>query len=125
MAVHSFAAATVLMMMVSWVVTPPGSALASSVNISTYWDATSTEGSLVDICHSNLYNIVNIGFVGKFGNGSIPTLIPTHPSDPSHQNYIYLGREIIDCQEKGIKVFISIGGHDVNDYTLISEDDAK
>ena len=55
-------------------------------------------------------------------NGQTPVLNLSGHCDPSEQGCTYLGREIRDCQQKGIKVLISIGGP-TGDYNLTSRDD--
>ena len=122
MACHSFPAVVVVVVLVSCLLAPPA-VTASSVNISTYWGTNSVEGGIEDACKTDLYSIVNIGFVYKFGNGQTPVLkLSGHPCDPSVQGCTYLGGEIRYCQQMGIKVLISIGGP-TGDYNLTSQDD--
>lgn len=130
MGVHSFAAIAVLVV-VSCLVAPPAVMAGGVVNISTYWGTNHDEGSLIDACRlmtsadaseTNLYSTINIGFVDKFGNGLNPSLNLSH-CNPSAHGCTYLGREVEECHQKGIKVFISIGGPH-GDYGLTSKDDA-
>lgn len=119
MALHCLAA-VVAVVLVSCLLAPE----ASSLNISTYWGTNLEEGKLADACATNLYGIVNIGFVDKFGSDSNPTLNLTGHCDPTLHGCKHLGQEIQKCQDLGIKVLISIGGPG-RDYKLTSQKDTR
>ncbi|CAL0321645.1 unnamed protein product [Lupinus luteus] len=92
--------------------------------IVTYWGQDSREGSLTDTCNTGLYSIINIAFLSKFGGGRRPEInLAGHCNPGSCQK---VGQGIKNCQNKGVKVFLSIGGDPSgNTYTLTSADDAR
>lgn len=86
-----------------------------------YWGQDGKEGTLSEACNSGLYKIVNIAFLSTFGNGSQPKMdLSGHASSNACQN---LSTDINNCQNKGIKVIISIGGG-TQTYSLSSRKDA-
>ncbi|KAL6311634.1 hypothetical protein AAG906_027406 [Vitis piasezkii] len=122
MALHSFAVVVVVVALVSCLLAPPA-VEASSVNISTYWGTDPREGGVKDGCNASLYSIFNIGFVDRLGYDWPPRLNIHHYCDVSLKGCKYLGAEIEECQKRGVKVLISIGGPG-GDYNLASPDDA-
>ncbi|KAI9089958.1 hypothetical protein K1719_028928 [Acacia pycnantha] len=75
-----------------------------------YWGQDGKEGTLSEACNSGLYDIVNIAFLSTFGNGSQPKMDLSGHCDASSNACQTLTKDINNCQNKGIKVIISIGG---------------
>lgn len=93
-------------------------------NIVVYWGQDEREGSLTETCNTRLYKIVNIAFLSKFGNGRKPQLDLAGHCDPALNTCKKLSIDIKNCQKKGIKVMLSIGGG-ANGYSLSSSEDAR
>ncbi|XP_052171183.1 acidic endochitinase-like [Diospyros lotus] len=92
--------------------------------ISVYWGQNGGEGSLADACASGNYGIVNLAFLTTFGNGQTPVLNLAGHCDPFSGTCTGLSNDIKACQDRGIKVLLSIGGA-TGGYTLTSADDAR
>lgn len=101
-------------------------ALVSSINakgIVVYWGQNVNEGSLTETCNSGLYEIVNMAFLTKFGNGQQPLINLAGHCNPASNGCKNLSEDIKNCQKKGIKVMLSIGGGTTG-YSLSSARDA-
>lgn len=94
-------------------------------NIVIYWGQDAREGSLTQTCNTGLYKIVNIAFLSRFGNGRNPKLNLAGHCDPRLNSCKKLSTDIKHCQNKGIKVMLSIGGGVNEGYSLSSSKDAK
>ncbi|GAB4860795.1 Acidic endochitinase [Ancistrocladus abbreviatus] len=94
--------------------------------IAVYWGQgnRASEGTLTDTCNSGLYKYVNIGFLSTFGNGQVPQINLAGHCNPSAGECKRVSTGIQNCQNKGIKVMLSIGGG-AGSYTLSSQDDAR
>ncbi|XP_027120242.2 hevamine-A-like [Coffea arabica] len=92
--------------------------------IAVYWGQNAREGTLSDTCSSGLYKIVNIAFLPTFGNGRTPKLNLAGHCDPSSGGCKKLSDSIRQCQRRGIKVMLSIGGR-IGSYSLSSANDAR
>lgn len=71
------------------------------------WGQNGFEGSIEEICASGNYQIVNIAFLTRFGNGSTPVMnLAAHcdPSTSSNNTCAALSSQIKSCQDKNIKV---------------------
>ncbi|XP_061363383.1 basic endochitinase-like [Gastrolobium bilobum] len=102
-------------------------ALVSSTNagdIVVYWGQNEREGSLTETCNSGLYTIVNIAFLSKFGSGRQPLLDLSGHCNPASNGCKDVSKDIKNCQKKGIKVMLSIGGGKPG-YSLSSTEDAR
>ncbi|PQQ06161.1 basic endochitinase [Prunus yedoensis var. nudiflora] len=88
-----------------------------------YWGQNGGEGSLTKTCNTGKYRVVNIGFLSKFGNGQRPEINLAGHCNPASNGCQGVGAGIKNCQSKGIKVLLSIGGGAGN-YGLSSEADA-
>ncbi|KAJ4824476.1 hypothetical protein Tsubulata_017044 [Turnera subulata] len=89
-----------------------------------YWGQNGNEGTLSETCASGLYTIVNIAFLNVFGAGQTPSYnLAGHCGDP-WKSCTFLSSEIIDCQARGVKVLLSIGGA-IGSYRLTSVEDAR
>ncbi|XP_058774145.1 acidic endochitinase-like [Vicia villosa] len=97
---------------------------AAESNIAIYWGQNNNEGTLTQTCATKNYSYVIIAFMNKFGNGTTPELNLADHCDPSSNDCTMLSTDIENCQAKGIKVLLSIGGAD-GDYGLVSTEDAK
>ncbi|GJW97923.1 basic endochitinase-like protein [Tanacetum coccineum] len=90
-----------------------------------YWGQSGGEGTLTDTCQTGKYNIVNIAFLSKFGNGQPPQMNLADHCDPRVRNgcdKVSIG--IRNCQNLGVKVMLSIGGG-TKTYSLSSKEDAE
>lgn len=92
--------------------------------ISIYWGQNRNEGTLAETCASGNYDFVNLAFLATFGNGRTPMINLAGHCDPTVSGCTGLSSDIKSCQEKGIKVMLSIGGG-AGGYSLASEDDAR
>ncbi|TKY61306.1 Basic endochitinase [Spatholobus suberectus] len=93
-------------------------------DIVVYWGQNEKEGSLAETCNSGLYKIVNIAFLSKFGSGQQPQINLAGHCDPTSNGCKILSKDINNCQKRGIKVMLSIGGGSPG-YSLSSAEDAK
>ncbi|KAK7337998.1 hypothetical protein VNO77_18592 [Canavalia gladiata] len=89
-----------------------------------YWGQNEKEGSLTETCNSGLYKIVNLAFLATFGSGRQPQINLAGHCDPATNGCKNLSKDIKNCQNKGIKVMISIGGG-ATGYSLSSARDAR
>ncbi|KAJ4849890.1 hypothetical protein Tsubulata_045109 [Turnera subulata] len=92
--------------------------------IVTYWGQDGREGTLSSTCASGKYGIINIAFLSIYGNGQTPELNLAGHCDPSSGGCRGVSQGIRDCQNRGIKVMLSIGGGS-DGYTLTSDDEAR
>ncbi|ONI23307.1 hypothetical protein PRUPE_2G181500 [Prunus persica] len=102
-------------------------ALFSKTNagvIVVYWGQNAGEGSLTNTCNTGKYRVVNIGFLSKFGNGQRPQINLAGHCNPASNGCQGVRAGIKNCQRKGIKVLLSIGGGAGN-YGLSSDADAN
>ncbi|XP_028791164.1 acidic endochitinase-like [Neltuma alba] len=95
-----------------------------AAGIATYWGQHGEEGSLADACNTGNYQFINIAFLSTFGNGQTPQLNLGSHCDPGANTCTVFSSQIKDCQAKGIKVLLSLGGGS-GTYSLNSADDAK
>lgn len=90
-----------------------------------YWGQDEREGRLIDTCNTRKYNIVNIAFLYRFGNGQPPQINLAGHCEPSTPNgCVKVSTGIHYCQSLGVKVMLSIGGA-TKTYSLSSADDAR
>ncbi|XP_028773287.1 hevamine-A-like [Neltuma alba] len=94
----------------------------------TYWGQNRNEGELNTACDTGNYEIINIAFLNKFGNGQPPEIDlsghcnwNTPSGEPVCTGY---ASQIAHCQALGIKIFLSLGGYS-SQYTLASAAEAK
>lgn len=92
--------------------------------ISIYWGQNGNEGTLAETCATGDYAFVNIAFLATFGNGQTPMINLAGHCDPYSNGCTGLSDDIKACQNKGIKVILSIGGG-AGSYSLASSDDAR
>ena len=92
--------------------------------IAIYWGQDSNEGTLAATCATGNYQYVNIAFLTTFGNGRTPVLNLAGHCNPGANTCTGLSTDIRACQQRGIKVLLSLGGS-VGSYSLSSADDAK
>lgn len=97
---------------------------AKAGSIVVYWGQDGREGTLTDTCASGKYGIVNIAFLSEFGNGKKPKVDLAGHCDASSNGCQRVSTGIRNCQNKGIKVMLSIGGGS-DGYTLTSPDEAR
>ncbi|CAK8533140.1 unnamed protein product [Lathyrus sativus] len=87
-----------------------------------YWGQNNGDGYLIDTCNSGLFQIVNIAFLSTFGSSRPPQLnLAGHCIPNKCQN---LRNSIKNCQNKGIKIMLSIGGEYKKTYSFSSPEDA-
>ncbi|CAL0320489.1 unnamed protein product [Lupinus luteus] len=92
--------------------------------IAIYWGQNGNEGTLSEACATSMYSYVNIAFLNKFGNGQTPEMNLAGHCDPPSGTCTKFSADIKDCQSKGIKVLLSIGGG-IGSYSLSSKEDAR
>ncbi|KAJ8765938.1 hypothetical protein K2173_020454 [Erythroxylum novogranatense] len=92
--------------------------------IAIYWGQNGNEGTLAETCGTGNYEFVNLAFLPTFGNGQTPTINLAGHCDAHSNGCTGLSSDIKSCQEKDIKVMLSIGGG-AGSYTLASADDAR
>ncbi|XP_061342042.1 hevamine-A-like [Gastrolobium bilobum] len=92
--------------------------------IAIYWGQNGNEGTLSEACATGLYTHVNIAFLNKFGNGQTPEMNLAGHCNPATNSCQKFSADIKDCQSKGIKVLLSIGGG-IGSYSLSSPEDAR
>ncbi|KAK2650164.1 hypothetical protein Ddye_017653 [Dipteronia dyeriana] len=73
---------------------------------------------------SNISEIVTIAFLSTFGNGQTPRVNLAGHCEPASNGCQKLSNNIKNCQNKGIKVMLLIGGGACS-YSLSSADDAR
>lgn len=89
-----------------------------------YWGQNGNEGSLTATCATGKYDIVNIAFLSTFGAGRRPILNLAGHCNPSSNGCRALSADIRNCQRRGVKVMLSIGGGGGH-YSLSSAADAN
>ncbi|CAI8589787.1 unnamed protein product [Vicia faba] len=95
----------------------------SDAGIAIYWGQNLGDGSLSSTCNTGNYKIVLLAFLNVFGAGRTPIWnFAGHCGDWSPCTK--LEPEINYCQQKGIKVLLSLGGA-IGPYSLSSPNDAK
>ncbi|KAJ9679667.1 hypothetical protein PVL29_021561 [Vitis rotundifolia] len=92
--------------------------------IAIYWGQNGIEGTLTETCNTGKYSYVNIAFLNTFGNGRTPEINLGGHCDPASNGCTSLSTDIRNCQNRGIKVMLSIGGAD-GSYSLSSSKDAQ
>ncbi|OMO58756.1 hypothetical protein COLO4_34394 [Corchorus olitorius] len=92
--------------------------------IAIYWGQAGSETTLNVTCNSGLYKYVNLAFLNKFGSGRTPVLNLAGHCNPANGGCRVASSAIKNCQSKGIKVMLSIGGG-IGQYSLASKADAK
>ncbi|KAK4436252.1 Hevamine-A [Sesamum alatum] len=94
--------------------------------ISVYWgQSLNGEGSLIELCETGYYNYVNLAFLATFGCGRKIRLNLTDHCDADSGGCKSLSTEIQACQNRGVKVLLSLGGNDTRYNQLCSSQDAK
>ncbi|EOY23403.1 hypothetical protein QUC31_008246 [Theobroma cacao] len=92
--------------------------------IGIYWGQSGSETTLNTTCNSGLYKYVSIAFLNKFGSGRTPGLNLAGHCNPANGGCRVASSAIRNCQSKGIKVMLSIGGG-IGQYSLASKADAQ
>ncbi|KAL3521593.1 hypothetical protein ACH5RR_019742 [Cinchona calisaya] len=92
--------------------------------IAVYWGQNGNEGNLTQTCATGRYSYVNLAFLLQFGDGRTPEINLAGHCNPATDGCTVISEGIRDCQKRGIKVFLSLGGG-VGNYSLASEEDAE
>nr|ADP68561.1 class 3 chitinase [Hippophae rhamnoides] len=92
--------------------------------IAIYWGQNGNEGTLTQTCNTGKYSYANIAFLNKFGNGQTPEINLAGHCNPASKGCTSVSTGIGNCQNRGIKVMLSIGGG-VGNYSLSSSNDAQ
>ncbi|GMY07360.1 acidic chitinase [Fagus crenata] len=92
--------------------------------IAIYWGQSGYEGTLTQTCATGKYSHVIISFLNKFGNGRTPELDLAGHCNRASNGCTLVSNGIRNCQSKGIKVLLSIGGG-IGSYSLASSLEAK
>ncbi|XP_058727756.1 acidic endochitinase-like [Vicia villosa] len=96
---------------------------SDDAGIAIYWGQNNGDGTLSSTCDTGNYKIVLLAFLNVFGSGRPPSWnFAGHCGDWSPCTK--LEPEITYCQQKGIKVLLSLGGA-IGPYSLSSPNDAK
>ncbi|KAJ8442070.1 hypothetical protein Cgig2_007908 [Carnegiea gigantea] len=99
--------------------------LCHGAGIATYWGQNTNEGTLAAACATGNYQYINIGFLNVFGNGRTPQVnLAGHCNPQTPGSCRSVGNDITGCQQRGIKVLLSLGGA-VGSYSLSSAADAR
>ncbi|XP_042020289.1 acidic endochitinase-like [Salvia splendens] len=98
--------------------------LSRAGEIAIYWGQNGNEGTLAQTCASENYKFVNLAFLATFGNGQTPVINLAGHCDPTAGGCTGLSSDIKSCQDKGVKVLLSIGGA-AGSYYLASAQDAR
>ncbi|KAL2249041.1 UNVERIFIED_CONTAM: Acidic endochitinase [Sesamum indicum] len=94
--------------------------------ISVYWgQSLNEEGSLGELCETGYYHYVNLAYLSTFGCGRKLRLNLTDHCDADSGGCKSLSTEIQACQNRGVKVLLSLGGNDTNYNQLCSAQDAR
>ncbi|XP_042481537.1 acidic endochitinase-like [Macadamia integrifolia] len=99
-----------------------GSSIAG--RITTYWGQNENEDTLTNTCATGKYAFVNVAFLYIFGYGQTPQINLDGHCNSSSGGCTAVSDGIRNCQNRGIKVFLSIGGGS-GSYTISSSADAK
>ncbi|KAL2550602.1 Acidic endochitinase [Forsythia ovata] len=97
---------------------------SQAAGISVYWGQNGGEGTLADTCATGNYQYVNIAFLTTFGNGQTPVLNLAGHCNPASGTCTGLSNDIRACQNRGIKVLLSLGGA-IGSYSLSSAANAQ
>lgn len=92
--------------------------------ISIYWGQNGNEGTLTQTCATGRYKYVNIAFLTNFGNGRKPVINLAGHCNPASNGCRIVSDGISNCQKRGVKVMLSIGGG-AGSYSLASAKDAS
>ncbi|CAJ1976974.1 unnamed protein product [Sphenostylis stenocarpa] len=105
----------------SWAKKSPQEVTGGKIAI--YWGQNKDEGTLTATCDTGNYDIVLLSFLNKFGCRRTPSGNFDCHCGNDWSTCEELAPEIKHCQEKGVKVFLSLGGPS-GDYSLCSSSDA-
>ncbi|MQL89175.1 hypothetical protein Taro_021745 [Colocasia esculenta] len=94
--------------------------------IAIYWGQGSrtTEGTLTGTCSTGKFSHVIISFLSEFGEGRTPKINLAGHCDPASGGCTIVSTEVRNCQARGVKVLLSIGGG-AGSYGLSSAADAQ
>ncbi|KAJ7551366.1 hypothetical protein O6H91_06G011900 [Diphasiastrum complanatum] len=91
--------------------------------IAVYWGQGDKEGSLADACNTGNYGVIIMAFLNNFGGGQSPGLDLAGHCDPPSGGCTTLSTDIHTCQQKGVKILLSLGGAD-GQYGMGSQKEA-
>ncbi|KAM7273739.1 hypothetical protein ACFE04_028403 [Oxalis oulophora] len=97
---------------------------SNGAGISIYWGQNGAEGTLAETCDTGKYQYVNIAFLYKFGSGRTPEVNLAGHCNAVLDRCKVVSDGIRSCQNRGVKVMLSIGGG-IGEYGLSSAADAK
>jgi len=99
--------------------------LCHGAGIATYWGQNGNEGTLAATCATGNYQYINIAFLNVFGNGQTPQAnLAGHCNPQTPGSCSSVGNDVTGCQQRGIKVLLSLGGA-AGSYSLSSAADAQ
>jgi hypothetical protein len=107
--------------------------VASTSNLAVYFGRAQNNNypSLYDLCINSNTNIVVMGFINQFNDGSLPSFAflrtcktPAIMTPTTSVSCPTLAQDIAFCQQQGKKVLLSLGGSSSN-LTLHSTEEAK
>ena len=98
--------------------------ISQADDIGIYWGEDDDVESLAHTCSIGKYSHVNIAGLDTFGNGRTPKINLGRRCDPYINGCTVVSSDIKNCQKKGIKLMLSIGGAS-GTIDLTSSEDAK
>ncbi|KAK4403638.1 Acidic endochitinase [Sesamum angolense] len=99
---------------------------SEACGISVYWGQNlAQEGSLRELCETGNYSYVNLAYLSTFGCGQKFALNFTDHCDAASGGCKSLSTELQACQNRGVKVLLSLGGNDTRYNQLCSAQDAR
>nr|BAA25015.1 class III acidic endochitinase [Glycine max] len=115
--------ALMLILLTTFFFTIKPSQASTTGGITIYWGQNIDDGTLTSTCDTGNFEIVNLAFLNAFGCGITPSWnFAGHCGDWNPCSI--LEPQIQYCQQKGVKVFLSLGGAK-GTYSLCSPEDAK
>ncbi|KVI07113.1 hevamine-A-like [Cynara cardunculus var. scolymus] len=101
-----------------------GVSAAGNGGIAIYWGQNGNEGTLAEACATGKFPYVNIAFLNVFGSGATPQMNLAGHCNPASGSCVSLSTDIRSCQNRGVKLMLSIGGG-IGTYSLSSKLDAR
>ncbi|KAK4434323.1 Acidic endochitinase [Sesamum alatum] len=126
-AAHSQSTKTLLLWTLSLLIAfSPLMRSSEACGVSVYWGQNlAQDGSLRELCETGYYSYVNLAYLATFGCGQKLALNLTDHCDPASGGCRSLSTEIQACQNRGVKVLLSLGGNNTEYQEICTAEDAK